>query len=718
MELRSGTTWVRLATGLGAAGFLVAAVATVSRSADLRHGWLGTELVVLIVAAVLARKNGIDLPGRGFASFVLGVVLFALLHRGWQFAMLIGMLGTALGDLLIRRLTPGESLSILAHIGLATGIAGLVYEVTGGAVGSDAISVDNLVPLALVMLLLPALANLTFYLEIGLSNANRIEPDHRSASLSLAWVDAQFTTRWEFVVFAASAALALAWFALVTASPPVVAAVVLGAILAGATVLTHDVIRMGVRAAELRLVHGLAGALAADVSIERSFARIQELTRRLVPWDQMGFAQFDPVTETLGLVAQTEGASAFTLDAQSGPAAEAIRRRKPVLTRGGKRGEPGDVGWGCEVLVPLFQGRQPIGLWIVRNTDPTTYRESDTELLNLLAPQLALSLALSSLLRPLAAASSQTADYVRRLTAASTALRRTSEEVAATAVRAETDARKAADRVQAVGKTLSELLDSITGAISAASDTQEATAVMGRTAQGLSQASSQTVEQLNRLRTTIEEGASEVGHLRGAADEVERFAEAIASIAAQTNLLALNATIEAARAGTHGRGFGVVADEVRKLAEESGAAAATMGKSAQSTRRVLDRTAGVLEDIGRQLRELAQSSTTWGGELSAMVTTSERTRWVVDRMARAPQATLSVAQEMKEALGQGQAAAETSASEASTVAGASSNQLRAIEELASGAAELAAMAERLAKGTRFIEGSQPSAEGSQSTARA
>ena len=64
-------------------------------------------------------------------------------------------------------------------------------------------------------------------------------------------------------------------------------------------------------------------------------------------------------------------------------------------------------------------------------------------------------------------------------------------------------------------------------------------------------------------------GASEVASLRDASQEVERFADAIGTIANQTNLLALNATIEASRAGVHGRGFAVVADEVRKLAERT-----------------------------------------------------------------------------------------------------------------------------------------------------
>ena len=257
------------------------------------------------------------------------------------------------------------------------------------------------------------------------------------------------------------------------------------------------------------------------------------LTRRLLPWEQMGFARYDAGGNEMELLADTAGEAADRFDTRGGDAALAIRRGGPVVssyTNGSPDAGTDDRHGGSEILVPLYQGGNLVGLWSVRHSDPSIYRESDGDLLNLMAPQLALSLSLSALLAPLAETSKRTASYVHQLTAASADIRRSSEDVVATATRAEKEASTAADGVESAVTALSQLLESINEATEAATETQETTGAMGRTAADLRDATVKTVDQVNQLSVAVEEGASEVGHLRDASKEVELFAETIAAI--------------------------------------------------------------------------------------------------------------------------------------------------------------------------------------------
>ena len=687
---------VRALVSLGAIVAIVAAVVAYARDPAALGPGLGPEFVALVVVGALTRRYGIALPGNGFASYILGVMVFAVLDRGWPCAALVAPVAMGAGDLVLRRLPARAALGNAAHLTAGTAVVGAAYERLGGAGGGDALTAANLPALAVLLVLLPVVVNSTFYLELSLGR-------------TLAWVDAWLTARWETIVYGCSAALALAWLRLVHAGLGPVEMLAVGAVLAAATATSAHVIRLGVRADELALVQGLSQVIAADISLARSFTRIQELTRRLVPWEQMGFARYDSRTNEMELVADTAagGQTHFRFDANAGLTGEAVRLRRPVVAHALRPDQvvvPGEERPGAEVLVPLYHAGQLVGLWSVRHSDPLMYRETDGEMLALLAPQLALLLAIEASVQPVVGASERTTTYIETLTATTEEIHASSQEVAAAAQRASHGAKQAASLVSAVAREADQLKQHASEVAAAGDQTREAGAQMEQTTDKVRVATETAVRRLKDLGVTTEESASEVRRLRDVAEQVEKFSETIGFIANQTNLLALNATIEAARAGVHGRGFAVVADEVHKLAEASGREARAVGKSAQETRRALDRAAQLLERIRTDLTEVAQGSAEWVADLSRIAEAASGTARAGKRVAELARGIAALSGRIGTSLEQAKGGAQSSTAEADAVAAAAAEQLKAIEDLAHGATELAQLAENLAKAVRFVRG--------------
>ncbi len=672
------------------AGAVVAMAAAVG-TASLPSPFPVVELVLSVAAAAATRRFGLALPGKGFASFVPGVVLFAILRHGWGWGALVALLGMPAGDVLFRRLRFRAAAVNAGHLTLASALVGLLYDRLGGAHGLAALAPANGPLLLLLLLALPAAVNATFYLELSFSH-------------TLAWVDARLTLRWEAAVYVLAAPLALAglWASGLDAAPG--HRLVVAALLVALAAFAHGIARIGVKADELALIQRLARALAAEVDIGRNFATIQETTRRLVPWDAMGFARYDEARGEMVRVADTEnGGAAERYRADQGLTGEAIRRQAPAVRGAGAGDDPAAAGWGgAEIVVPLYQGERLVGAWSVRHRDPEAYRDVDALLLDSLAPNLALALRLSALVAPLVDASEQTAQYVEHLTATSEQIHASSQEVTAATQRAETGAQAAAELVGRAEQAMLTLRTSAHDAAAAGEETHRAAQAVEEAAQTVKASTARTGAALERIGETIEQGAAEVGRLREAADQVGRFAETIGTIASQTNMLALNATIEAARAGAHGAGFAVVADEVRRLAEQSAREAAQAARTTSETRRVIDHAAQLLERMRRELAEIASTSRGWIGELDTIVRASETAAHLSHRMVEFPRRNTAQADEMQRMLEQLRTAAQTSASEAQVVAAAAAEQLQAIENLSRSAVQLSGSAEQLARAARFV----------------
>jgi methyl-accepting chemotaxis protein len=649
------------------------------------------ELVLTVAAAAATRRFGLPLPGKGFASFVTGVVMLAVLRHGWAWGSLVALVGMPAGDLLLRRLRLRSALVNAGHLGFGAALVGWLYQSVGGVLGGAALTPGNAPALLLVLVLLPVFVDATFYLELATS------------SRSIAWVDARLTLRWEGVVSAFSAALAAAWL-WTLASPSLAFRIAAGAAQLGFTWLAHWVARKGVQADELDLIQGLSHALAAEIDLRRNFVTIQELTRRLVPWEEMSFLRYDEAKHEFELIADTADTAAHGArsHADQGLAGEALRRKGPVVSSELHGFAFADLARRAEIVIPLYQGERLVGAWSIRHGDRGMYRSLDAQLLNSLAPNLALALRLNSLVAPLVESSEQTAQYVEQLTATSQEIHASSQEVSAATQRAETGAVSAAELVGRAEQAMLELRASAHDAAAAGEETHQAALGMEKAAQAVRTATAKTAGALEHIGETVAAGAAEVERLREAADQVGQFAETIGSIASQTNMLALNATIEAARAGAQGAGFAVVADEVRRLAEQSAREAAQAAKTTIETRRVIDTAAQLLDRMRRELGEIAGAAKGWIGELEGIARASETAANLSTRMIEFPRRNTLQADEMQKMLQELRAAAQTSAAESQVVAAAAVEQLQAIESLSRSAILLSGSADQLARAARFV----------------
>jgi len=646
---------------------------------------------LLIVAAAVTRRAGAPLAGGWFSSLILAVTLYATLASGWSDAVLVSALGVAAGDLWFRGLGPRAALSNASYVAIAAAAAAFCYAAVGGATGAPALEGANVGPLVLIALLLPAFANGAFFAERALAPTRSV-------------LDRGLVARAEVATALVSTAVAVEWLRFTYTEQDLESAGIAGVALAAGTALAAILLRRGIEGEEIRRAAlGFTGGLG----LARTFARLGKVAAQRVVFDDMGLSRYDPATHELVVAIDTEGTEGARSDASAGMAGDATRRREPVVADVPRRevlGLPGERPVGSALILPLYQQDELVGIWSLRHAAHGVYQQVDGAALNRLAPEVAALLTLERTVAPILGASDRAATSIQNLTATAERVHAALATVTTAAQHATENATATAGLVEAAKGEAARVADSAIVIAAAGEEARGGGTQMEETVNKVRDETQGAVRQLTDLGVTADESATEVRRLRDAAEEVARFSETIGFIANQTNLLALNATIEAARAGVHGRGFAVVADEVHKLAEQSGREARNVGRSAQDTRRALDRAVQLLERIRTDLSNVVRGSAGWVTDLDRLSEAAATTARAGKRVAELARALNDLARGLARPLEEGRERLRTATDAAESVQAAAAEREAAAETLGRATRELAVLAHELGTAVRAVRG--------------
>jgi len=265
-------------------------------------------------------------------------------------------------------------------------------------------------------------------------------------------------------------------------------------------------------------------------------------------------------------------------------------------------------------------------------------------------------------------------DSASAVTHAAQDLARDAEEVAQSSHRQNDNSLAAANGVDAMMDSITDIAARTEGVRARSHDS------LHRSREG-QQSLARLVGEVGEVEVTVRQMADAVSAFVESTKAITRMTGEVREIAEQTNLLALNAAIEAARAGEQGRGFAVVADEVRKLAEKS---ARSAGEIDAITREVGRRSDSVQIAIESGLGHLASSREMADAVQQVLAAANSLVMEVGEGLDR-----------IAEATGEQRSASEGVTSSIGEIAGMAQNNNQALEQTVASARELGALAARL-----------------------
>jgi methyl-accepting chemotaxis protein len=535
-----------------------------------KYGALNLLAIPAVAGALI-----IGAPATALALW-LGIAIAdgPILRKGWQIALING---------------GREVVALLAAYGM------YAWEAVSLGADKTGLTTDTLPALALFVFAYFLASRLLLYFTLILRD--KLLDEEKSLIL-----------RYEVIAFG-TGSIAVAVILLTVSNLKPVGWAVVGTVLAGAGMLLKRILEESVAAEELNKILAMEQIVSSDVDIGDAFRRIQALAHRLVDWQEFRIARLD--AGKLRLVWRGEEGY---LDPPRAPEPaldvlreEALRSGEVIRVRDVLKDDripPGSSRARSIVVLPLRFGDRTVGMLELEHHKPDVYTENEVALIRRFANQLATTLHIYDLRRPLLEAMTRVSNQLETLTGSARALRGGGESVARTIgdiSRGIAEEGEQVDRSLEVTRALhAATQDVVRDGSDAAEASQRATEIATEHRHTIATA----IERLVGAKAFVGESGTQIEGLSRSVRRITEFIAVIRELADQTNLLSLNAAIEAARAGEHGKGFAVVADEVRKLAEQSakasGEAGDIVGAFEEQMRRVafqMSRGQAIVQDV-------------------------------------------------------------------------------------------------------------------------